>query len=146
MSSGAPKLVDLLPEWRARERKTQGDVASVLSLSRKTYVFFETGRWLPSDREKHFFAHALHGLDPRLGDAFARACGTTGEALGLPKPAAAAPGAAQARVAYDAAVYSAAEEAEVPPKTARVLVAAVIAKLREAGVTMRQAEDLGRRP
>jgi hypothetical protein len=43
-------------------------------------------------------------------------------------------------------VYSAAEEAEVPPKTARVLVAAVIAKLREAGVTMRQAEDLGRRP
>jgi hypothetical protein len=64
----------------------------------------------------------------------------------LPKPAAAAPGAAQARVAYDAAVYSAAEEAEVPAKTARVLVAAVIAKLREAGVTMRQAEDLGRRP
>jgi hypothetical protein len=146
VSPRTTKLVEALVEWRARAGKSQADTAKVLSVSRRVYALFEAGRWLPPDRERHFFAHTLHGLDPRLGDAFARACGTTGEALGLPRPAvASAPGPVQARAAYDAAVYSAAEETDVPPKTARVLVAAVLAKLHEAGVTMGQAEGLVRR-
>jgi DNA-binding XRE family transcriptional regulator len=146
MTKPAPKLVDALVEWRARERKSQAAVAEMLSIGRKTYMLFEDGRWLPPDREKHFFAHTLARLDPRLGEAFARACGATGEALGLAKPAVAPlPSPVQARAAYDAAVYSAAEEADVPARTARALVGAVLAKLREAGVTMGQAADLGRR-
>ena len=146
VSARATKLVEVLLEWRARARLSQVEAAEVLSVSRRVYALFEAGRWLPPDRERHFFAHTLHGLDARLGDAFARACGTTGEALGLPKPALTPPpGPAQARAAYDAALYSAAEEADVPAKTARVLVAAVVARLREAGVTMGQAEDCGRR-
>ena len=146
MTQRARKLVDFLLEWRARDRKSQVDAAKMLSVARKTYLFLEAGSWLPPVREQHFFAHTLASVDPQLGDAFARACGTTGEALGLPKPALTPPpGPAQARAAYDAAVYSAAEEADVPAKTARVLVAAVVARLREAGVTMGQAEDCGRR-
>jgi DNA-binding XRE family transcriptional regulator len=145
MTQRARKLVDALLEWRARDRKSQVDAAKMLSVARKTYLFLEAGSWLPPVREQHFFAHTLASVDPQLGEAFARACGTTGEALGLAKPAPAPLLAAvQARTTYDAAVYSAAEEADVPAKTARILVAAVIARLREAGVTMGQAEDCGR--
>jgi hypothetical protein len=146
MSQRAPKLVDALLEWRARERKSQATAAELLSIARKTYMLFEAGRWLPPERERHFFAHTLAGLDPQLGETFARTCGTTSVALGLAKPTAAPTSSpAQARAVYDAALYSAAEEAELPPKTARTLLAAVLAKLREAGVTMGQAADFGRR-
>ena len=147
MTQRARKLVDALLEWRAHDRKSQTAAAQVLSVSRKTYALFEAGSWFPPAREQHFFAHTLGRLDPRLAEAFAHAAGTTGEALGLRRPTVVSlpsPSPAQARTAYDAAVYSAAEDAEVPAKTARVLVAAVIAKLRQAGVTIRQAEDLGR--
>jgi transcriptional regulator with XRE-family HTH domain/uncharacterized Zn-binding protein involved in type VI secretion len=146
VNSRASKLVEALVEWRTHAGKSQADTAERLSISRRVYALFEAGRWLPPHRERHFFAHTLHALDPRLGDGFARACGTTGEALGLPKPAlVSAPSPAQARAAYDAAVYSAAEETEVPPRTARALVAAALTKLHEAGVAMDQAEGLGRR-
>jgi DNA-binding XRE family transcriptional regulator len=146
MTQRARKLVDALLEWRARDRKSQVDAAKMLSVARKTYSFLEAGSWLPPVREQHFFAHTFASVDPQLGEAFARACGTTGEALGLAKPASASLlTAVQARTTYDAAVYSAAEEAAVPAKAARVLVAAVLAKLRDAGVTIGQAEDCGRR-
>ena len=146
MSQRTAELVDALLEWRARGGKSQATAAELLSISRKTYLLFEGGHWLPPDREKHFFAHTLAGLDPHLGETFARACGTTAAAFGLAKPAAAPPPSpAQARAVYDAAVYSAAEEADLPPKTARTLVAAVLAKLRDAGVTMGLAADFGRR-
>jgi DNA-binding XRE family transcriptional regulator len=146
MTQRARKLVDALLEWRARDRKSQVDAAKMLSVARKTYLFLEAGSWLPPVREQHFFAHTLASVDPQLGEAFARACGTTGEALGLAKPAPAPLlTAVQARTTYDAAIYSAAEEADVPAKAARILVAAVIAKLCDAGVTMGQAEDCGRR-
>ncbi len=145
-SPRAARLVEALLEWRTHAGKSQVDTAKLLSISRRVYALLEVGRWLPPDRERHFFAHTLHALDPRLGAAFAHACGTTADALGLPKPAVtSAPSPAQARAAYDAAVYAAAEETEVPPKTARALVAAVVTKLHEAGVTMDQAEGLGRR-
>ena len=123
MNQRTPRLVEALLEWRARDRKSQATAAALLTISRKTYILFEAGQWLPPDREKHFFAHTLAGLDPHLGETFARACGTTAVALGLAKPGAAPPPSpAQARAAYDAAVYSAAEEADLPPKPARTLV------------------------
>ncbi len=145
-SPRAARLVAALLEWRTHAGKSQVDTAKLLSISRRVYALFEAGRWLPPERERHFFAHTLHALDPRLGAAFAHACGETADAFGLPQPAlTSAPSAAQARAAYDAAVYSAAEETEVPPRTARALVAAVLTKLHEAGVAIDQAEGLGRR-
>ncbi|HEX3344959.1 MAG TPA: helix-turn-helix transcriptional regulator, partial [Polyangiaceae bacterium] len=102
------RLKQLLVEWRAREQWTQEDAAEFLSISARVYGLFETGRWRPSGRETHFFAHTLFGFDPALGEALARVCGTTPEALGLPAAAVAPPITdAHARAAYDAAVYAA---------------------------------------
>jgi DNA-binding XRE family transcriptional regulator len=145
MSNRAPDLIDALRQWRSRDRKTQEGGARSLSISRKTYLLFESGQWLPPVRERHFFAHVLHGIDPALAAAFARVCETTPQALGLPKKTTVVLlEAGPAKAVYDAAVYSAAETADIPAKTARALVAAVVKKLAEAGITMDQAAELGR--
>ncbi|HEY3816773.1 MAG TPA: hypothetical protein VGL81_06365 [Polyangiaceae bacterium] len=145
MTARTPKLVDALLEWRARDRKKQEDAAALLSIARKTYVQLELGGWLPPVRERHFFAHTLHGIEPRLGVALAHACGTTPRALGLPvETKVAAPDDRHAETVYDAAVCVASEAADLPPRTVRAIVAAVVAKLEVAGVTMGQAADLGR--
>jgi len=60
----------------------------------------------------------LDGFAAGLGETFARACGTTGQALGLGRAAA---------------------------RSARAIVAAVVEKLDEAGITMGQAGQLGHR-
>lgn len=136
-----------LQTWREGVKATQDEVAAGLGISRKTYVLFESGRWFPSAREHHFFVHRLDALDPALGEAYARTMGCTSADFGVaPRGAAPSLDATQARAAYDAAVYGAAEEADVPPKTARLIVASVVAKLRHAGVTMEQAEQLAPSP
>jgi hypothetical protein len=139
--------IDVLEAWRKRIHATQDEVAAALGISRRVYLLFETARWFPAPRERHFFVHRLHALDPEVGEACARILGGTAADFGVAPLAAAPPlDAAQARAAYDAAVYGAAEETDVPPPTARILVASVIEKLRQAGVTMEQAEELAPSP
>lgn len=60
------------------------------------------------------------------------------------QPAQPAISAKQARLAYDAALYAAAEEADLPPKVLRPIVAAILAELRDGGVTMTQAADVAK--
>ena len=134
-----------LEEYRMSDHTTQDVLAGALAISRKTYILLESGRWLPGPRERHHMVHVLHGFDPALAAAFAALYDTRLEEWGIAPAAHAAPlDARQARHAYDAAVYAAAEQADLPAKTLRPFVAAVLASLREAGMSLEQAVEVAR--
>jgi DNA-binding XRE family transcriptional regulator len=136
-----------LEERRKAVNSTQNDMASALGISRKTYVLMESGRWLPAPRAGHHMVHVLHGFDPALAAAYAALYDNTVEDFGVAPPAPAAPpklDPQQARHAYDAAVYAAAEGEDIPAKTLRPVVAAVLAALHEAGMSLEQAAEVAR--
>ena len=138
-----------LHDWRTDDQTTQEDLAATLGLSRRVYILLEQGRWAPRIREMHHMVHSLHKLAPSLAVSFANTVGTTPQDWGVALPAPAASGQAlaprvdarQARLAYDAAVYSAAEAADLPPRTLRPIVAAILSDLRDGGLTLEQAAE-----
>ncbi|HEY3821273.1 MAG TPA: helix-turn-helix transcriptional regulator [Polyangiaceae bacterium] len=142
MMNAPARLMDLLVAWRTREDWTQEDAAEFLYISARVYGLFERGRWRPSAREIHFFAHTLGGFDPALGEAVACLFGMTPEALGLGRQPVPALTDAHARAAYDASVYAAAEEARLTPTVARAFAASLLARLRASGITLDQAAQL----
>ncbi len=130
-----------LEQYRTSDGTTQDVLACALAISRKTYILLESGRWLPGPRERHHMVHTLHRFDPALAAEFAALYDTRVEDWGVaPAPARLDP--VHARHAYDAAVYAAAEKAGLPAKTFRPLVAAVLASLREAGMSLEQAVEV----
>jgi DNA-binding XRE family transcriptional regulator len=132
-----------LEEYRTSDGTTQDDLASALAISRKTYILLESGRWLPGPRERHHMVHTLHRFDPALAATFAALYDTRLEEWGVAPPVAPARlDPVHARHAYDAAVYAAAEKADLPAKTFRPVVAAVLASLREAGMSLQQAVEV----
>jgi DNA-binding XRE family transcriptional regulator len=150
-----PELMALcreLREYRAQARLTQGEMAEALGLSRKTYNFFETHRWLPTVKHLPHMLKSLHSMSPRLGEAFATACGSAVEDVALVLPVAAPPETQaappldpkHAKLAVEAALYAAAEQAEVSPKVMRAIAALLLGRLAEAGVGMAQAAALAK--
>ncbi len=137
-----------LSDHRALESMTQDEMSIFLGISRKTYILMEQGRWLPGDRQGHQMIHQLHKLDPALAVEFAKLHDTTVESFGIappaPAPAARRLEAQHAKSAYDAAVYDAAEQAEMPAKLLRPVIAAVLASLQEAGMPMEQAVEIAK--
>lgn len=136
-----------LEECRKAHGLTQDEMAGELDISRKTYVFLETGRWVPHPRERHHMIHTLHKLDPAAAEAYAAMYELPVSYWGIAPVAVAAPkplDAQQARHAYTAALYDAAEEAELPANLLRPFVAAVLAALRESGMSLEQAAEVAK--
>lgn len=134
-----------LEECRKALGLTQDDMAAILGISRKTYVFLETGRWLPHAREQHHMIHTLHKYAPAAAEAYAAIHERDVSEWGIAPAAPAAPlDPHQARHAYAAALYDAAEEAELPANLLRPVVAAVLAALRESGMSLEQAADVAK--
>jgi DNA-binding XRE family transcriptional regulator len=136
-----------LEEWRKSDNSTQDAMASALGISRKTYVLLESGRWVPGARQQHHMVHTLHRFDPALAVAYAALYDTEVEDWGVAPPAPAAPpklDPQHARPAYDAAVYAAAEEHDLPAQTLRPVLAAVLAALRQAGMSLEQAAEVAK--
>jgi DNA-binding XRE family transcriptional regulator len=134
-----------LEEYRTSDGTTQDVLACALAISRKTYILLESGRWLPGPRERHHMVHTLHRFDPALAAEFAALYDTRLEEWGIAPADPAAPARldpVHARHAYDAAVYAAAEKVDLPAKTGRPFVAAVLASLREAGMSLHQAVEV----
>jgi transcriptional regulator with XRE-family HTH domain len=132
-----------LREWRNANGHDQQTVADALGISRKTYGYFEGGRWRVPEREQAFILAKLLGFDAKVGALFAEHYG-----LELPAPApatqiAAAPVAAVALPAPDpyaandgiarsiveATLYSVAERLELTPPVVRAVASAVLSRL-----------------
>lgn len=134
---------------RTRLRVTQEELADALGISRKTYVLFESCRWLPSARERGHFVKELHGLDPAAAAALVAAVGETLEDHVMTLPSAAGTvvkpiDAKQAKLVFHAALYETAEELEMAPKDLRPIAAGLLAKLADSGITLAQAATLAK--
>jgi len=127
---------------RTRLRVTQEELADALGISRKTYVLFESCRWLPSARERGHFVKELHGLDPAaVGETLEDHVMTLPSAAGtVVKPI----DAKQAKLVFHAALYETAEELEMAPKDLRPIAAGLLAKLADSGITLAQAATLAK--
>jgi DNA-binding XRE family transcriptional regulator len=147
------KLSDLRPfahalqACRKKHGLTQAQMAEALSMTRKTYILFESGRWLPAIRERSHFIKLLYDRDPAAAHALVAALGTTLEDhvfVRSPEGKTAPSDAAQAKLLHDAAVYATAEQLDLSPKAVRPIAASLFARLAESGVTMEQAAALAK--
>jgi DNA-binding XRE family transcriptional regulator len=141
----------LLREWRTESGATQEQMADTLVISRKTYVLFESSRWLPPMKEQAFTLKILHALDPALAEAFLAALDATVEDFAIPLAPHGADAAAelpdeQAKAAYDAAVYSTAEQFDMSPKAMRAIVTTLLEKMSASKLSMRKAAALAKAP
>jgi hypothetical protein len=151
---------DLLPlrvalqEFRAERGLTQVEAGALLGISRKTYVLFESCRWLPPEREYGHFIKRLHDFDPEIAQLLMRITGrkiddhvvvrdrvvTSGSAASASQVPAL--GAVEAKRAFDVAVFETAEELEMSAGSVRPIVAAVLAKLAGTAIALGQAAEL----
>jgi len=144
------KQEDLLPlrrelrEARKKSRMTQDDMATYLGMSRKTYALFESCRWVPTRQRRWHVVTKLHAVHPPAVHSLLKALGQTLDdyTFGVAASPAEAPptlDAKQAKLAFDAALYSTAEDAELPPKVLRSVANMLLSRLADAGVTLAQA-------
>jgi transcriptional regulator with XRE-family HTH domain len=136
-------LRDALREFRQDRHLTQDEMAESLGISRKTYLLFETCRWLPPARERGHFVKVLHGHDPALAKLLAGFLDQKVEEVAL---SADAPklDATEAKRVFDIAVYETAEELDMNPRALRPIVAGVIERLAASGITLSQAAALAK--
>jgi transcriptional regulator with XRE-family HTH domain len=132
-----------LREWRNANGHDQQTVADVLGISRKTYGYFEGGRWNVPERERAYVLTKLLGFDANVGALFAQHYDLELPAPAPATPVAAAPVAAVALPAPDpyaandsiarsiveATLYSVAERLELTPRVVRAVASAVLARL-----------------
>lgn len=138
-----------LRAYRKKNGITQEEMAETLRLSRKTYIFFEQACWLPPPREVSHVVKRLHDRDASLALAFVQTRGERLEDHVLIRPSRLKASevsleAAQAKVAFDTAVYETAEDLDMSPKAVRPIAAALLGKLAAAGVTLGQAAGLAK--
>jgi DNA-binding XRE family transcriptional regulator len=149
------KHQDILPFCRAlgtartAQGLTQEDVAGELGISRKTYVLFESCRWLPPPRQRSHFVKVLHGLFPAAAEELVKVFGDTLEAYVQVRSVvqvAQAPAleATHARLVFDSAVLGVAEELDASPRMLRPLLASLLGRLDAAGMPMAQAAGLAK--
>jgi transcriptional regulator with XRE-family HTH domain len=67
-----PHFAKALREWRTAKGHDQQTVADVIGISRKTYGYFEAGRWRVPDRERAYILTKLLGFDAKVGALFAQ--------------------------------------------------------------------------
>jgi DNA-binding XRE family transcriptional regulator len=123
---------------RAHCKLTQAELGAHLGLTERTIHRWESGVRRPNDRELAHVVRKLHQLAPAHAARIAGTLGTTLEACGI-----AAPSQSVAhRHALEAAICAAAEELDVSPRRFRPAVAALLARLREARLTIDEASAL----
>jgi transcriptional regulator with XRE-family HTH domain len=132
-----PKIGAVLAAGRRQLRLTQDEVGAHLGVSGRTIHRWETDQRRPRPRELPHLLRRLHELSPPLAARLASATGVALEAAGI-APAVSASDVAQ-RNALDAAICAAAEELDVSPRRLRPGVAALLARLREARVSIEDA-------
>jgi transcriptional regulator with XRE-family HTH domain len=127
----------VLRSARTANGLTQEEGASMLDISRKTYLLLERRRWLPQPRARAHFARQLRGYHPPAADEFARILAASGaedvegavETLADP---------ATAKLVFDSALLALAERLDVPSKTLRPAVAGFLEALSSGGMAMGQ--------
>lgn len=150
-------LREALYFFRKERGLTQGDLASELGISRKTYILLESNRWLPTPRAQADFVKQLHRLHPPAAKVFADIMGASiadfvevRSAVAAPAPpAGSAPApleAGHARLVLDSAILGVAEQLDMSPRILRPIVAALLERLAAAGMPMGQAATIGKSP
>jgi transcriptional regulator with XRE-family HTH domain len=157
-ASDLQPLCEALYFFRKERGLNQGDIASELGISRKTYVLLESNRWLPQPRAQAHFVKQLHRLHPPLAKVFADLMGASVADFVEVRPVVASPPPAagttvavpleakHAELVLDSAILGVAEQLDMSPRALRPIVAALLERLAAAGMPMGQAATIAKTP
>jgi len=120
---------------------SQGNLGSMLGVSRRTINRWTRDGPSPSPRQVSILARAVHAVSPALAEKIAATSGETLVSLGLVQPAPRIESPRLPPHQVDLVVCAAAEALDASPRVVRPALLAAFQRAREAGMTVEAVED-----